>query len=263
MYLDPAKLKFIGFGRGQAFYNYFTPNYSFQIRNIRFLDALPPRIVFVPAAPLSRLTEIARTSKKLNVLLLGDSITDFAGASNYAAYSGNQLKKKWGIEVNVVNAGIAGHSARSGHIVLPRALRSMPNPDMVCIFYGANDCKSCVPATGYDADAFGAHLEALIDKVRYATEGKADIVLLSGVSRVAGGNKVSNGVVEQIAKIVPEVCKKKQATFCDSLSSFLPLPAGEKRRYYRDTIHLTAQGHLFLGNLLYEILDAHLQKARL
>ncbi len=248
----PAKLKFIGFGRGVCFFKFYTQKFSFAIRNIRVM--LPP-----PAAPmpsfsqgLTRTKSLLQQHKPLNILLLGDSITDFGGDKSYGYHCARLIEQKWPVKCTVINAGIAGHSVRAGTIVLPRSMGMMPHPDLVCIMYGANDCKAMGGKSGFGQDVFARNLEDLIDQVRRQTGGQSDIVLLSGVPRLdkPGGN--TTGVIEKIVGAYAKVAEKKQTAFCNTFPAYLALPPDKKKTYYRDTVHQTQPGLEFLGQLLFQ-----------
>jgi lysophospholipase L1-like esterase len=162
-----------------------------------------------------------------------------------------------GVDCQVANAGIGGHSARHGLIVLPRSMLSMPDPDLVCIMYGANDCKAANPPfekTGFSEAAFARNLEALVDQVRRLTGGQADVMLLSGVPRLDKPGGTTSGAVEAIVGAVRRVASEKKTAFCDTVPAFLSLTAAEKQQFYLDTIHQTQAGLEFIGKLVFESL---------
>ena len=255
----PEALRFIGFGQGGCFNKFYTSHFNFEIRNIRILDDLPQDRMPAYSAGLARTRNLIENGKPLQILLLGDSITDFGGDANYGFQCGQLLKQRWHVDARVYNAGIGGHSVRAGTIVLPRSLRAMPDPDLVCILYGANDCKAVNDQAGYNEAVFARNLEMLIDQVRRGTKGTADIMLLSGVPRL-DKNMQSAGTIEKIIGACKRVASERQTAFCDTFPLYLALPEAEKKKVYRDTIHQTPQGQVFLGELLFMTIAADLQQ---
>jgi lysophospholipase L1-like esterase len=259
----PEKLKFIGFGRGQSFHKYYTPKFSFEIRNIRVL----PKMSNVPIQPyskgLTKVKNLIQQKKPLNILMLGDSITDMGEGKSHGYHCAQLIKQKWNVDAEVVNAGIGGHSVRAGTIVLPRSIRMMPNPDLVCVMYGANDCKAATGEfnnSGFNEDVFARNLEGLIDQVRRQTGGQADIVLISGVPRLDGKTWITTGAVENIVGAYKKVADKKETAFCDTFPVVLALPVAQKKIYYKDTVHQKPAGLAFIGQILFKTIEAAVDK---
>lgn len=259
MAVSPTAIRFIGYGQGQCHFKFYAPSLSFDIRNIRVVSGLPDDPVPSYSKGLARTRTLLQRKKPLNILLLGDSITDLGGDKSYGWHCAKLLREKAGVACQVANAGIGGHTARHGMIVLPRSMLSMPEPDLVCIMYGANDCKAANPPyqkTGFGEAAFAKNLEALVDQVRRLTRGQADVMLLSGVPRLDTPGGTTSGAVEAIVGAVRRVASEKETAFCDTFPAFLLLNAAEKQEFYMDTIHQTQAGLEFIGKLVYESLAA-------
>ena len=263
MTVHPVGIKFIGFGRSNCNYKFHTPKVGFAIRNIRFPVTLPANPVPVYSKGLSHTTDRIRRKDGLNILMLGDSITDMGGEKNHGWHCAQLLRKKFGLPPGkVANAGISGQTVRFGTIGLPRALRLMPNPDLVCIMFGANDCKAATGEfnqSGFNQEAFARNLSALVDQVRRATGGKADIVLLSGVPRLDKSAGTTTGAVETIVGACQTVAVAKETAFCDTFPAYLELTAERKASYYKDTVHQSQAGLAFLGQLLSNSVAAAVQ----
>lgn len=87
------------------------------------------------------------------VVCLGDSITR-------RGYPG-ELEKI--LNVRVVNAGINGNTSRQGLARLQRDVLSL-KPDVVVLFFGANDSRLDAPKTQVALDEYTANLTKIIDQ---------------------------------------------------------------------------------------------------
>ena len=248
---DAGSVTHIAFGRGNHFHRYDTEPWRFEIRNIRQEPQLPPRPAIGPyPTGLSRTRALIDAKEPVNILLLGDSITEFGKDRSYGHHMAEKLEERFGVTVNVVNAGVGGHSVRGGRLVLKRSLRMMPEPDLVCIMYGANDAKA-VPA-GLTADIFQSQVEALIDDVRRSTGGHPDILLLTGLPRLDKERTKTAGIVEPIVPGIKAAAKTRGAALADPFSVYLKFSQDEIDAYYKDTIHPNAEGFRFLGSIVFE-----------
>lgn len=260
--IDPARIRLIGFGLGNYLNGHYPAHANFQIRNFRLADQLPeqpPRSSF--SEGWSRTSSvIEQRSEPLRILLIGDSITSMGGDESYGYFLGQHITRTWGVACEVANCGVGGHSVRGGTIVLPRSLRTMPVPDLACIFFGANDVKALGLKPGFGEEAFRMQLEDLIEKVRSGTRGMADICLVSGVPRLLPDSTVSAGTIEQIVNGVRAAASNKKAAFVDTFATYLHLSPEEKQTYYMDTVHQTPAGRQYLGCLVFEALRAEIAR---
>ena len=251
----PNTLKFIGFGRGWCFHKYFTPKFSFAIRNIRVLSRAQDTPAQNYSKGLTRVKSLIQQKKPLNILMLGDSITDLGGDKTHGYHCARRIKQKWNTDFRVVNAGISGQTVRGGTILLPRSIRMMPHPDLVCIMYGANDCKAVDEKSGFNEEVFARNLEDLIDQVRRQAGSQTDIVLLSGVPRLDAKTMKTTGAVEKIVEAYQKVAMKKETVLCDTFPAYLALPVAQKKAYYQDSVHQKQAGLTFIGQLLFNTIE--------
>ena len=97
----------------------------------------------------------------MRILAIGSSSTAGIGASRpeaaYPAQLETRLEKDWGIDADVVNAGVSGETSDTTLKRLVAALAKSP-PDLVVWQVGTNDA-----VLGLDLDAFRANLIAGID----------------------------------------------------------------------------------------------------
>jgi lysophospholipase L1-like esterase len=243
--LDPARVTRIGFGHGRYFFDY-DAAYSLEIDDVRLEKSLSARKAPEKfSAGLGRTAALLKAGKPVKILALGDSITWRGKKRSYAHLLGGKLKEKFRSEVTACNRGIAGYSARGGAISLPRDVRAMPDPDLVLVFFGANDCKAA--KLGVTPQVFAAHLGDLVDRVRVATGGRADVMILSGVPR---GQRAGEPV-SSIVKGAAMAAKQKQAAFCDSYPVFKKMPAAEHKKCCPDGLHFSAAGQRKMAELVF------------
>jgi lysophospholipase L1-like esterase len=270
--LDPAKIAFIGFGEGRYFIKFYPRQADFSIRNIQLVDEIPAPQVPAFSPGWTHVKSLLGTSRKINILLLGDSITDFGDDHSYGYFLGQKIKQTWGNDCVVANCGIRGHSIRGGIIVLPRSLRTMPDPDLVCILYGANDSTALGLKSEFNEQVFKQETEELIDKVRIGTNGNADICLVTGdprhlketVNGVAQVSPKSNGLIEKIIPAFKEAAAERQTAYADTFSRYLTITPDQQKQYYRpkDIVHQSPAGLEFMGDLVFDQLQANVKAAR-
>lgn len=250
VYLNPAKISHIGFGRLNVYHTFNHPNYAFSIRNIKFTKVKTAEAKI--KAGLKNTRSKLNNKKPLNILLLGDSITHMGKDQSHTFFAMQQLNTLG--HTNIVNAAIGGHTSRAGNIILSRSLNKMPNPDLTVIFYGANDCKAVQDGSGFNSQVFEKQLMQLIQNVSTRTNGKSEFLLINGVPRVEKGTLETTGVVEKISDAYQRIAKGHGLVLCNTIDLYNQLPLAEKKTYYKDTVHQTPEGLKFIGKQIAKIL---------
>ena len=244
------KITHLGFGRGFHFHRYKHPSYSFQVRNIKFIEL--PEIKNYPIKQgIKTFKEKLAANQKVNILLLGDSITEMGKEQSHFVHAMNKMGK----QATVANAAIGGHSVRGGQLVFSRSLKKMPKPDLVFMMYGANDCKALTETSGFSSEVFEKQVLSLINKVNRETQGQCEFLLVNGVPRVEKESFESKNIVEPLAPAYDRISQQYGLTLCDSLSQYLSLSVADKQRYYKDTIHQNQDGLKFLGSLIAKTIE--------
>jgi lysophospholipase L1-like esterase len=248
---SPERIRRVSFGRGRYYHRHQLSAWEISIRNVHFvsdIEVTPTPREYSKA--LSRTTSLIQSGEPLKILMLGDSITDSGRDTTYAFHAGKKLEEKFGVKCTIHNAGIGGHTIRAGRTVFPRSIKEMEDPDLVTIFYGANDChallKGMTPSDHQD------YLESLIDTVRRATDGKADIMLFTGLARLTKERTESAKKVEPLVSAIKATAISRETALCDTLPVVMGLSHEERMEIYNDTIHPTKEGHVVLGGLMYE-----------
>ncbi len=257
--IDPSQLRLIGFGFGRYMFKFYPKQAHFQIRNVQLAAHLPKPEVPAFSKGWSHTDSLLGTGQTIKMLLIGDSITEFGNDHSYAVFFGKKITAKWGNPVEVANCGIRGHSIRGGMIILPRSIRTMPDPDLVFIMFGANDSTALGKKKEFNKETFKNYLEELIDRVRIATGGKADVCLMSGVVRIDPKTGKSEKIIEQIVGAVKEAAVEKQTAYVDTFATYQTFTAAQQKQYYLGKVHMNPAGLEFMGGLVFDKFTADLK----
>lgn len=184
----PSKLSALWIGKWWHWRDYLA--HSFTLDDLR----LEPKIDVQETAPSIGLTRVrAKLSKgePITIVTMGDSLTDTKHWANRQVDWGTLLKKqleaKYKSQVTIINPAIGGTQLRQGPVPIPRWLVEAPEPDLVTVCYGGNDWEAGMRG----AQFLETYLHG-IDRIRRATQGKADILILSTVPSVENWNVRSN-----------------------------------------------------------------------
>ena len=239
--IDPAQVREIGFGHGPYFI-FDDAAYSMEIEDLQLEKTLPEwKVPETFSTGLSRTKELLASGKPLKIMALGDSITRVAGNKTYAHLMIPKIKERFGADVTVTNQGIGGFTVRGGAIILPRALMATPDPDLVLIYFGANDIRLVK-----DPAVFAAQIGDLVDRIRIGTKGKADVLVLSGTPRGEGLD------VGKIVAGTAQAAEAKQTGFCDTYPVFKALSIEEFKVCVPDGTHLGPAGQAKMAQLVFD-----------
>src|SRR5204863_6292182 len=142
--------------------------------------------LYAPAgAPLERVLAKLKAGKPVAIVTMGDSLTDYnhwanKAVPNWPTLLAKKIKDKYKSEVKIVNPAIGGTQLRQGLVLIPRWVAEAPEPDLVTVCYGGNDCES-----GMRVEMFREPARETIDRVRRCTHGKSDVMFLTIVPSVA------------------------------------------------------------------------------
>lgn len=243
--VDTVKVTHLGFGRGFQNHHYNIPNYAFDIKDIEFIEEDQQQKLKITKGIAKSCSKI-KNGKHLKVLLLGDSITYLGKGKSHFYHALKQIEIP-DSKFDVANMAISGHSVRGGSIVLARSLAAMPDPDLVIIMYGANDCKSVSLNSGFSSVVFESQLEHFLHHINRLTKGKSEFILLNGVPRINIKSKKSEGSVEKLSPAYENLSKKYSLPLCDTMSAYLEMSPESKAKYYRDSVHQNQRGLEFIG----------------
>lgn len=233
----PSKLSALWFGKWWYWGDY--PAHAFTVDEIRLeptveRDAKEYR---PEGAPLARVAEKLKAGKPVTVVTMGDSLTDVRHHANrklnWPALLAEKLRAKTKSEVTVHNPAIGGTQLRQNLVLIPRWLDAAPGPDLVTIWFGGNDWEAGMRGPEFERACAGA-----VDRVRRATKGKADVLLMT-TSPTASGEKTA-----ELAAAVRRAAKDRNAGLADTESAFTALGKDDREKLFiADRVHLAPPGH--------------------
>ncbi len=233
----PSKLSPVQFGKWWYWKDYAA--HSYAIDDIRLEPTINAdmREYRPQNAPLARTLAKLKAGKPITVVTMGDSLTDASHWTNrehnWPLLLKSEIKRKYGSEVTLVNPAMGGTELRQNLIVMPRWTGKTPAPDLVTILFGFNDWSN-----GMRGKNFEAAQQDAIDRVRRATNGKADVLILTPCPSLENGT-----TFDELAVACRQAAKLKNAGLCDTYSAFQAVPQSEKAALYvEDKVHLSLQG---------------------
>ncbi len=197
-----------------------------------------------PGVP--RLLARLKARKPVTIVTMGDSLTDKRHWANrerlWAEELVAQLKKTYGGEVTLVNPAIGGTTLSQNVILMPRWLQDAPAPDLVTIWFGGNDWDS-----GVRGDRYRQYLEMAVDRVRRATKGQAEVLVMTTCPGFAAWETRN-----ELCRAAFEVARERKTGFVDAATAFHKAGSREealKRQYWAwDNVHLGAGGHALIAD---------------
>jgi lysophospholipase L1-like esterase len=234
----PAKLSAMWVGKWWYWREY--PACTFAIDGFRLepkieRDAADHR----PAGPpLARVLAKLKAGQPITIVTMGDSLTDFRHWSNrqdpWPKLVAAALTKKYGSEVTLHNPAIGGTQLRLNLVLAPRWLAEVPEPDLVTIAFGYNDWDA-----GMRGEPFRAAYIDAVNRIRRATGGKADVLILTTTPALERWT-----TMQELAQACRDAAQDRNAGLADTEKAFWA--AGEKDRinlFGFDKVHLGPEGH--------------------
>jgi lysophospholipase L1-like esterase len=212
--------------------------HSFTMDEIRLEPAIElDTNEYKPAgAPLARVLEKLKAKKPVTIVTMGDSLTDYKHNSNQKTNWPSKFKallnEKYGVEPVIVNPAIGGSLLRQGLVIFPRWLKQAPEPDLVTICYGYNDQDSKMTA----AQFLEAQKDAA-DRVRRATKGKADVLIVTTCPAATKWEELA-GFADACRKAAAD----RNAGLCDTYAALKEAGKDDKAKLYSDGVHLSPAG---------------------
>ena len=235
----PSKLGPITFGKWWYWKDYGA--HSYTVDDIRLEPAIAPDAnSYRPAgAPLARVLAKLKAHKPVTIVTMGDSLTDFSHwtnrDTNWPTFLTQQIQQKYGCTVTLVNPAMGGTTLRQNLIVLPRWSSTTAAPDLVTIFFGFNDY-----AEGMRGPAFTATVSDAIARVRRATQGRADVLVLATCPPLT----LNNGeAMSEMAAACRQAAASQNAGLCDIYAIFQAVPLADRpQQHASDGVHLSRAG---------------------
>jgi lysophospholipase L1-like esterase len=246
----PGKISALWFGRWWYWRDY--PAASFTVDEIRLEETIERDTTdYRPTgAPLARVAARLKAGRPITIVTMGDSLTDFRHWANrdvsWPILLKKRLEEKYGARVTLVNPAIGGTQLRQGMVLIPRWREKTPEPDLVTVCFGGNDWDA-----GMRGEQFRATNEDAIDRIRGATGGKTDVLVLSSVPSVA--QWTTRG---ELAAACRAAARARSAGLADTEASFLKEGKEDRESLFvRDKVHLSPAGHELTARTVAEAVE--------
>jgi lysophospholipase L1-like esterase len=242
--IDPkngyAPSNFGNFWFGKWFYYRDYPAHSYSIDQVVLEKKIdePP----LPDSPprLTRLRAKLAAHKPITIVTMADSLTDTHHWSNrttnWPALLAAAIKDKYASAVKIVNPAIGGTTLSQNVILIPRWARETPHPDLVTVWFGGNDWD-----TGVRGERFKQYLQLAVDHIRRATDGQADILLMTTAPAHARWETYA-----ELEKAAREVATENKLALADTAAAFHKIANADealKQTYWAwDKVHLGRKG---------------------
>lgn len=244
----PSKLSSLWFGKWWYWGEY--PAHSFAVDEIRLEKSIDREALPRPTErPLSRVAQKLKTGRPITIVTMGDSLTDFRHWANRQTAWPNllrdRLKKEYGSTVTIINPAIGGTQLRQNLVLMPRWLAQSAEPDLVTVCFGGNDWEAGMRGSQFRE----ANVDA-VERIRRATNGKSDVLLMSTMPAVSRWTTAT-----ELAGACREAAAESRAGFVDTERVFLAAGEQDKERLFvRDMVHLSSAGHVLVADAIYESL---------
>jgi lysophospholipase L1-like esterase len=182
---------------------------------------------------------------------MGDSLTDTRHwanrTTNWPAVLKTMAKEKYKADVSVVNPAIGGTQLRQNLVLIPRWLERAAEPDLVTVFFGGNDWEA-----GMRGEQFRQSCADAVDRIRRATGGKADVLLLTTNPSVAAWDTMT-----ELAEACRKAARERNAGLADTSAAFHAAGKEDRERLYvSDKVHLGPAGHELVARTVLAALEA-------
>jgi lysophospholipase L1-like esterase len=245
----PSKISGVWIGKWWYWQQY--PACSFAIDEIRLEEKIDrdTRDHRPAGKPLARVLEKLKAGKPVTIVTMGDSLTDFHHWANrkdaWPVLLKKQLEDKYHSKITLVNPAIGGTQLRQGMVLIPRWVEAHPAPDLVTLCYGGNDWEA-----GMRGEQFRESCAEAIDRIRRATKGASDVLVLTTVPAVKQWTTRT-----ELARACREAAKDRKAALADAEKAFLTAGKEKKDLFAWDQVHLGAAGHEVMARLVREAIE--------
>ena len=249
----PSHISAIFFGKWWYWGDY--PAYSFAVDDIRLEEkiAVDDADTKPDGAPLARVLAKLKAGQPVTIVTMGDSLTDthhWANReTNWPALLKERLEAKYKSPVTIVDPAIGGTQLRQNEALIPTWLPKAPEPDLVTICFGGNDWDA-----GMRGKQFRAANAEAVDRVRRATKGKADVLIVTTVPQAARW-----GALAELAEACRQAARDRNAGLADAEKAFQAASKEEAERgkwYVKDATHLSPAGHALMAQTVQEAVEA-------
>ncbi len=247
----PSKLSGLWIGRWWYWGDY--PALDFALDDIRLEPTVPrpPDPARPTGAPLARVRAKLAGGQPITIVTMGDSLTDKRHWANrevaWLDLLKERLRKDHGSEVTIVNPAIGGTQLRQNLILMPTWLARAPEPDLVTVFFGGNDWEA-----GMRGQEFAGTCEDAIDRIRRATKGKADVLIMTSNPSAARWDALA-----ELAQACRTAASVRNAGLADTDRAFHQAGRGDHDRLFvDDRVHLSRSGHQVVADTVQKAIES-------
>ena len=144
-----------------------------------------------------------------------------------------------------MNPAVGGSQLTHGLILVPRWVRTTPQPDLVTVWFGGNDWSE-----GMRGEKFRELLRFAVDRIRRMTRGGSDILLITTIPSLASWEERG-----EMAEAVRAVAREKKTAVADVDYVFHEIGQWTDRKpqlYAWDEVHLGGYGHHVVADTVFK-----------
>jgi len=246
----PSKLSTLMFGKWWYWREYAAHSYTIDELRLEPTITLDTNLYLPSGAPLERVQAKLKAGKPITIVTMGDSLTDTHHWANRTINWPGLLTKKLQdrkIDVKIVNPAIGGTELRQNLVLMPRWLAEAPEPDLVTVCFGGNDWNS-----GMRGPMFQETVRETIDRIRRATKGKADVLILTTVPSFEMWK-----TRDELGDAARAAVKERKAGLADAEKAFHDTPEDQHEKLFcTDKVHMGAPGHELLASLVMAAIES-------
>ena len=248
----PSKLSALWFGKWWYWGGY--PAIAFSIDDIR----LEPKIErdardYRPdGPPLARTLAKLKAGKPITIVTMGDSLTDKRHwANREVAWVDLLIKDLRDVsksDVTTINPAIGGTQLKQNLVLIPQWLvRRAPEPDLVTVFFGGNDWDG-----GMRGPEFEKACADAIDRIRRATHGKSDVLILTTNPAASRWTETA-----ELAEACRKAARARNAGLADTEKAFHEAGKDDRNKLFvDDRVHLSRAGHKLVADTVVKAIEA-------
>jgi lysophospholipase L1-like esterase len=247
----PSKLSALWFGKFFFWRDYAAHSYVIDELRLEPVIELDTRDYKPAGDPLARVKAKLKAGQPITVVTMGDSLTDYnhwanKAVPNWPTFFTQAAKEQFKSTVTINNPAIGGTQLRQGLITLPRWLKETPEPDLVTVFYGGNDYGD-----GMRGPLFELAQRDAVERIRRATKGKADVMLLTTAQGLEKWDQHS-----ELAEATRKAAQQTNTALCDIFAAYNAVPDAERAQIFcRDKVHMGKLGHEIIAKAVLEMLS--------
>lgn len=229
----PSKISAVWFGKWWYWRDTGAHTYAMDDLMLEKEIALPPDAPPPAGSPLARVRAKIAAGKPVTVVTMGDSLTDERHWTNRGRNWPGMFKEALEGRATIVNPAIGGTELRQNLVLVPLWRAQAPEPDLVTILFGGNDWGA-----GMRGPMFQETMAGAIDRVRRATGGKADVLVMTPCPSLEQWDTMA-----ELAASARLAALDRNAGIADCWAAFHEAKPDERAKLFvEDKVHLSAAG---------------------